>query len=100
MSSLLLRPRAPASRASASASTPDSVSSAASVGIDDGDDYDDDDDVEDVSGDDDIFAIGDDVAVVDGGGVFLHRAGSPDSSSLCRLCVVSSSARLSCVAAL
>ena len=70
LSSLLQRPRAPASRASASASTPDSASSAASVGVDDGDGFDVDDDDEDVSDDDDIFAIGDDVAVVDGGGVF------------------------------
>ena len=74
LSSMLQRPRAPASRASASASTPDSASSAASVGVgvaavdDDGDDFDDDDD-EDVSDDDEIVTVGDDVSVVDEGGV-------------------------------
>ena len=50
LSSLLRRPRAPASRASASASTPVSASSAASD--DDDDDFGDDDDDEDVSDDD------------------------------------------------
>ena len=70
LSSLLQRPRAPASRASASAALPDSASSAALVGVavaDVDDDNDNDDD--DVSADDDIVTVGDDVAVVDGGGV-------------------------------
>ena len=74
LSSLLQRPRAPASRASASAASPDSASSAALVGVgvadvnNDGDDFDDNDDNEDVS-DNDIVTVGDDVAVVGGGGV-------------------------------
>ena len=71
LSSMLQRPRAPASRASASASTPDSASSAASVGVGVAavdDDFDDDDD-EDVSDDDEIVTVGDDVSVVDEGGV-------------------------------